>query len=77
MEGLVEISPSSEDSGGLYFPDFLAEACQLVEIGFSMQGWLEQSRQMNNSRSIVLPVRVPTTSSEIAHRQKMAEGPRS
>ena len=25
-EGLVEINPSSEDSGGLYIPDFLAEA---------------------------------------------------
>ena len=25
-EGLVEIDPSSEDSGGLYFPDFLTEA---------------------------------------------------
>ena len=25
-EGLVEINSSSEDSGGLYIPDFLAEA---------------------------------------------------
>ena len=25
-EGLVEVNPSSEDSGGLYIPDFLAEA---------------------------------------------------
>ena len=64
---------ASDDHSGLYIPDFLSEAKD-GEWGLMIR-MARASRLMNNNRSTALSVRVQTTLSGIAPRQKMYEGP--